>query len=524
MKKLCLLFLLILFTAVFVACSAEAEVTNTPAPTETAVPTNTVAPTDTVAPTLLPTDTPEPPPTETPEPTATAVPLPDFVEFNDNDFGITLQYPEAWFTSTEEDDNEVFFLFASDEAFLDGPDESEAGALLAIVILPPSSEPLTAVLEESIAEYDILRETNETTEPTTLLINEQDAVQQRLFGNIGFDKAYEAIYTVISSPTRNILLISLTPTETTENYTAVLEVMTNSVQFFTPVTASTGQNDNFTFYNFQDFLAFQYPLNWLIEDDLEDRGEIVIANSQAFIDGPQEGVTGAGVLLSLEPIEEFDYAVGDDLAAALSQIFTGLMGADSEAIVLQEPYETVINDRPAAMAAFQVTDNGLTGDVLMAFIPSETHGLIALAVDFGKEENEFQSTLEQILSSITLSTDFITYSAENIPVVVNHPTQWIVEEIEDGLVLQSDPDLVADGTFVDGALQFIFWRQFDEVLSPVEYVKLFVREFDLITNLNAIQEPTPLTINAQNAAIATYSGEFEGTPVIVRYSVICQRK
>ena len=53
-------------------------------------------------------------------------------------------------------------MFASDEAFLDGPDETESGALLAIIILPPSSEPITAVLEESIAEYDILRETNET--------------------------------------------------------------------------------------------------------------------------------------------------------------------------------------------------------------------------------------------------------------------------------------------------------------------------------------------------------------------------
>ena len=89
MKKLCLLFLLILFTVVFVACGGEAEVTNTPASTETAVPTNTAAPTaaptDTVEPTSPPTDTPEPPATDTPEPTATAVPLPDFIEFNDND-------------------------------------------------------------------------------------------------------------------------------------------------------------------------------------------------------------------------------------------------------------------------------------------------------------------------------------------------------------------------------------------------------------------------------------------------------
>ena len=77
--------------------------------------------------------------------------------------------------------------------------------------------------------------------------------------------------------------------------------------------------------------------------------------------------------------------------------------------------------------------------------------------------------------------------------------------------------------FTDGALQFVFWRQFDEVLTPVEYVKLFVREFDLITNLNAIKEPTPLTINAQNAAIATYSGEFEGDTGYCTLFSVCQR-
>ena len=33
-----------------------------------------------------------------------------------------------------------------------------------------------------------------------------------LIGNIGFDEEYEAVYTVVTSPTRNILLISLTPT------------------------------------------------------------------------------------------------------------------------------------------------------------------------------------------------------------------------------------------------------------------------------------------------------------------------
>ena len=72
---------------------------------------------------------------------------------------------------------------------------------------------------------------------------------------------------------------------------------------------------------------------------------------------------------------------------------------------------------------------------------------------------------------------YAVYQSDAVPITFQHPTQWIVEEIEDGLVLQSEADLITDDAFDMGALQFIFWRKFETLLDPVEYARLFVREF-----------------------------------------------
>ncbi|MCP5098787.1 MAG: hypothetical protein GY943_24820, partial [Chloroflexi bacterium] len=115
-----------------------------------------------------------------------------------------------------------------------------------------------------------------------------------------------------------------------------------------------------------------------------------------------------------------------------------------------------------------------------------------------------------------------TYESDSDPITFNYPSHWIIDELEDGLVLQSDAELITDESFPTGALQFLFWREFDELLTPVEYAQVFVAEFSLIESQEAALEPSALTINGQNAATATYTGEFFGSPVVVRYTTFIQ--
>ncbi|MCP5100846.1 MAG: hypothetical protein GY943_35290, partial [Chloroflexi bacterium] len=359
-------------------------------------------------------------------------------------------------------------------------------------------------------------------EATAVTIDQQNALQQITTGESNFDGEYTTSYTVVYIHNRNFLIITFAPTEELASYDPVLNAMTDSLQFAAPVTASTVTNDNFTTYTYGNQIAFRYPQTWVIEEDIGNDIEIVVSTSQELLDAAPEDARGAAVQISVKSAEEYDYLPGDSLVNTLDAIIADIIDADSEVDVVHATSETIINGLPAAATAFNMAQEGIEGYLTFALIPYGDSILLAWGVAIGGVEVEYIPVFDQVFATITVPDAYATYESDSDPITFNYPSHWIIDELEDGLVLQSDAELITDESFPTGALQFLFWREFDELLTPVEYAQIFVAEFNLIESQEAVLEPSALTINGQDAATATYTGEFFGSPVVVRYTTFIQ--
>jgi len=513
------------------ACNLQKETTDvsqlaTPvsqSPTSTAVSSNTPIPTKTIASTEtpLPTETFEPTetaiPTHTPIPTETAVSTDNIAEFTDYDTGFTLQYPNDWITFSRSDEDRILFSFASSQEFASGNDTGDSGALYGIFALPESSEPLPILLHELIEEYSKFRDITTVNEMVSIMLNEQEALQQTLVGDTYSGDSYTVSYTLVNAH-QPFLILTYAPTKDVNSYSPIFNAMTESLHFSAPVLANTVTNSNFTAYTNSDLITFRYPQTWLIEEDFDHDSEIIIATNQEMLDGQVADTSGAALRITIEDATEYHYTPGDSLIATLDAIVADFFGDAAGMSVTPVTKEVEINGILAAITTFELKEERFSGYITFALIPYADFVALAFGVVSEGLEAEYAPILEQTIASITLPNSYVTYQSDTAPITFRHPANWVVDKFEDGVGLQSEMDLVANDAFATGAVHFLFWHESEILLSPIEQAQIFIEDFGAIDFLEAIQEPAALIINRQDAATATYTGMFLETPVVVRFT------
>lgn len=201
-----LLLWLLLLALPALACN----LTSPPEPTQTPQATS-IPPTDTPAPTQpLPTDTAVPP-TETPAPTPTLPPDPreGFIDYESAAFGLSFAYPPEWTV----DESSGFISIVSDPSILDSQDFSNgAGIILATDPGMGTMSPEEILGLFSSPEGGLLADVEVVSEPASLLINGQDAIQGTYLGTLE-GQSVKATITVIIKEQTTAIAVALTPRE-----------------------------------------------------------------------------------------------------------------------------------------------------------------------------------------------------------------------------------------------------------------------------------------------------------------------
>lgn len=225
------LFVCLLLVGMVVLAVSACGATPTPLPTATPVPPTAtpipptatpVPPTDTPVP---PTDTPVPP-TDTPVPTDTPEPTPaaDMDTYRNEVWGIAIDYPAGW--DVEESGDQVMLS-----------KQSELTMLLVSALpgeMPLSAETLMQMANSFMGEGITIN--SEDIESGTIggydaaiapLVADQDGIE--LAGRLALVAPADVDYTY--------LFVSITLSALWEQQAPLLEMMINSVEFFTPVAA-----------------------------------------------------------------------------------------------------------------------------------------------------------------------------------------------------------------------------------------------------------------------------------------------
>ncbi|GAB4158402.1 MAG: hypothetical protein Fur0021_28210 [Candidatus Promineifilaceae bacterium] len=199
-----LLLWLLLLALPALACNLTSPPEPTQAPQATSIP-----PTNTPAPTQPPPTETTVPPTETPAPTPTLPPDPreGFIDYESEAFGLTFAYPPEWIV----DESSGFIGIVSDPSILDSQDfSSGAGIILAVDPGMASMAPEEILDMFASPEGGLLLDVEVVSEPTSLLINGQDAVQATYLGTLE-DQPVKATITVIMKEQWTAIAVALTP-------------------------------------------------------------------------------------------------------------------------------------------------------------------------------------------------------------------------------------------------------------------------------------------------------------------------
>lgn len=114
----------------------------------------------------------------------------------------------------------------------------------------------------------------------------------------------------------------------------------------------------------------------------------------------------------------------------------------------------------------------------------------------------------------------VTYEDEDHGIVFAYPDNWYIESDENAVFVFSDESISHVTRYEEGAALFISTDSRLADLDAEAILDLFVGQLNLVSDQEAVAEPTTLTINDQEAAQATYAGNVEDVPAIVTYTAI----
>ncbi len=108
------------------------------------------------------------------------------------------------------------------------------------------------------------------------------------------------------------------------------------------------------------------------------------------------------------------------------------------------------------------------------------------------------------------TADFIEYVDPISGMSFSYPADWFLDSDGEIVAVVSNEELLEPDQFTDGAGIIFFSDPDVGILSPDAFLELFIADESIATDVETIEEPTPLIINGQNASRARYSGDIEG--------------
>lgn len=125
-----------------------------------------------------------------------------------------------------------------------------------------------------------------------------------------------------------------------------------------------------------------------------------------------------------------------------------------------------------------------------------------------------------------LPRGFVRYTDAALGLRFAHPATWLTLPDEGAVYLASSEAVVVGESFAEGAAVFIFVLPLapaageEAALSASERLTNFVERFSLLSGPQADGPPETRLINGQEAAQATYRGEYGGVEVQAIYTVV----
>lgn len=260
LRRITLIFAIMAALFLLAACGGDEEETTEPTATAVAVEEATDEPAEpteepTEEPTLEPTEEPTAEPT--PEPTAVPVVELDFTETSNEALGITFSYPSDWLVESDADGN---LQIASDEALLGDDIEVEEGIKVLFISLLTADFAMLAGNEDASDPAVVLNIfsslfTSMGSQDENMSLTLRDDVTETSVADydaavVVYDVAGEGLagtaklYAVADPDNgRTVIIVSVTPLTSEEEYLASFEQILDSITLFEPTAVETGLGD-----------------------------------------------------------------------------------------------------------------------------------------------------------------------------------------------------------------------------------------------------------------------------------------